>query len=101
MLVVYLTYEIVYIFFSLAIVQGGLQAMVPGRGGRGVFPLVFVLSVLNRDYDFVQVRPIYKRGIGCTIDFDWLGEFCLYFKLHKGNDSNVKFALLQLPIKWS
>ena len=68
MLVVYVTYEIVYIFFSLAIVQGGLQAMVPEVGGGGVLPLVFVLSVLNRDFDFVRVRPIYKRGIGCTID---------------------------------
>ena len=38
MLVVYLTYEIVYIFFSLAIVQGGLQAMVPGRGGGAYSP---------------------------------------------------------------
>ena len=41
MLVVYLTYEIVYIFFSLAIVQGGLHAMVPGRGGEGRIPLGF------------------------------------------------------------
>ena len=71
MLVVYLIYEIMYIFLSLAIVQGGLQAMVtrgaysliwPVRGCAAGQSMVFVLSVLDRDYDFVRVCPIYKHG---------------------------------------
>ena len=64
MLVVYLIYEIVYIFLSLPIVQSGLQAMVTRGAYSLIWPIrecaagqsmVFVLSVLDRDYDFVRV----------------------------------------------
>ena len=107
MLVVYLIYEIMYIFLSLAIVQGGLQAMVtrgaysliwPIRGCAAGQSMVFVLSVLDRDYDFVRVCPIYKHG--CTIYLIGLVNFVCIPSLYKGNHSKV-FALLQLPIKWS
>ena len=85
MLVVYLIYEIMYIFLSLAIVQGGLQAMVtrwayslicPIRGCAAGQSMVFVLSVLDRDYDFVRVFPIYKHG--CPIYLIGLQNFFVF-----------------------
>ena len=77
-------------------VQGGLQAMVTGGG---VLPYMgytrmcrwteygFFLSVLDRDYDFVRVCPIYKHG--CTIYLIGLVNFVCIPSLYKGNHSKV------------
>ena len=96
MLVAYLIYEIVHIFLSLPIVQGGLQAMVtrgaysliwPIRGCAAGQSMVFVLSVLDRDYDFVRVCPIYKHR--CTIYLIGLVNFVCIPSFYKGNHSKA------------
>ena len=59
MLVVYLIYEIMYIFLSLAIVPGGLQAMVyPG----GVLPYMACTGMCRwTEYGFCPLCP--RQGL--------------------------------------
>ena len=57
------------------------------RGCAAGQSMVFVLSVLDRDYDFVRVCPIYEHR--CTIYLIGLVNFVCIPSFYKGNHSKV------------
>ena len=61
--------------------------------------MLLIVPQMNRVYNFVWVYPYYKQGtITCMIDI-WFCKWNLFaLQVHKSNNYNMKFALLQLPI---
>ena len=58
---------------------GGGRMLLPYMAHTGMYRwtryMGFVLSVLNRVFNFLRVCPNYKRGISCPIDSIFLMKF--------------------------
>lgn len=53
--------------------------------------MVFDVSVLNKEYNFVRVYPSYKQSRACAIDLICQVKFFLVLSEKKSNDYNMIF----------